>query len=175
MSGSGKEAFMLSQQIPDYMALRRLLQQTDAEWERLTERIQADQQAYEALQRHCVDLRLLLAFEFETPAKPCPALAAQCALVERQLASLKQQLLLEQARRDALEQQFDEARLALVTLRRMSQRRQGRRASGMRLLLCSMKWLLRELWAGLQTFEYGSEVTPNDRPLGQQHFSPPTP
>ncbi|HEU5198281.1 MAG TPA: hypothetical protein VFU32_01520 [Ktedonobacterales bacterium] len=166
---------MSSQQIPDDMTLRHLLQQADAEWERLTERIQADQQACDALQRHCANLRLLLALELEPPAEPCPALAAQCALVERQLACLEQRLLLERARRDALEQRFDEARLALVTLRRMSQRRRSRRASGMRLLLYSMKWLLRELWAGLQTFEYGSEVIPQDRPLGQQHFSPPTP
>ncbi len=166
---------MPSQQIPDYMALRRLLQQTDAEWEKLTERIQADQQVCAALQRHCANLRLLLALELETPAKPCPALTAQYALVERQLARLEQKLLLERARRDLLEQQFDQARLALVTLRRMSQRRRDRRASSMRLLLRSMKWLLHEFWAGLQTFEYGSQVIPNDRPLGQQHFSPPTP
>ena len=166
---------MPSQQIPDYLALRHLLQQADAEWERLTECIQADQQACDALRRHSANLRLLLALEFETPAKPCPALAAQCAFVERQLARLEQQLMLERARRDALEQQFDEARLALVTLRRMSQRRRLRRSSGLRLMLRSMKWLLRELWAGLQTFEYGSEIIPNDRTVGQQHFSPPTP
>lgn len=166
---------MLSQRIPDDMALGRLLQQADAEWEIVTKSIQADQQAYEALQRHCANLHLLLTLELETPAKPCPALAAQCALVERQLARLEQKLLLERACRDALEQQFDEARLALVTLRRMSQRRRSRRASSVRLLLHSMKWFLRELWAGLQTIEYGAEIIPQDRPLGQQHFSPPTP
>ena len=166
---------MPSQQIRDYMALRRLLQQADAEWEGLTRSIQADQQAYEALQRHCANLRLLLALELETPAKPCPALAAQCALVERQLARLEQKLLLERARRDLLEQQFDQARLVLVTLRRMAQRRRDRRASSLKLLLRSMKWFLRELWAGLQTFEYGSQIIPNDRTVGQQHFSPPTP
>jgi predicted O-linked N-acetylglucosamine transferase (SPINDLY family) len=166
---------MPSQQISDYMTLRRLLQQADAEWERLTRSIQADQQACEALQRHCENLHLLLALELETPAKPCPALAAQCALVECQLAQLEQKLLLERARRDLLEQQFDQVRLVLVTLRRMSQRQRDRRASSMRLLLRSMKWLLREFWAGLQTFEYGSQVIPNDRPLGQQYLSPPTP
>src|SRR5690348_8450860 len=100
VSGRGKEASMPSQQIPDYMTLRRLLQQADAEWERLTRSIQADQQTCEALQRHCANLHLLLALELETPAKPCPALAAQCALVERQLAQLEQKLLLERARRD---------------------------------------------------------------------------
>ena len=166
---------MPPQRMVDYTALRRLLQQADADWELLTRSIQADQQAFEALQGHCANLRLLLALELETPTKSCPALAAQCAVVERQLAWLEEKLLLERARRDALEQQFDQARLALITLRRMSQRRQSRRASGMRLVLRSMKWFLREFWAGLQTIEYGSEVIPPDRPLGQQHFSPPTP
>ena len=166
---------MPPQRITDYTALQRLLQQADADWERLTRTIQADQQTLEALQRHGANLHLLLALELETPAKPCPALAAQCAAVECQLARLEQQLLLERARRDALEEQFDQARLALITLRRMSQRRQSRRASGMRLLIRSVKWFLRELWTALQTFECGSEVIPRDRLVGQQHLSPPTP
>ena len=166
---------MLSQRITDYTALRRLLQQADADWEMLTQRIQADQQTFEALQRHCANLRLLLALDLETPAKPCPALAAQCALVERQLARLEEKLLAERACRDALEQQFDEARLALVTLRRMSQRRRSRWASRRKLLIGSMRWFLRELWSGLQTFECGSETIPSDRPPGQQHLFPPMP
>lgn len=175
MSGPGKDLPMPLQRTTDYAALRRLLQQADADWERLTQSLQADQQALEALQQRHQNLRLLLALEREMPSKACQALTAQGAALACQIALLEQKIIQERARRDALEQQFDQARLALVTLRRMSQRRRSRWASGRKLLIGSMKWFLHELWSGLQTFEYGSEIIPRDQSLGEQHLFPPTP
>lgn len=163
------------QRTTDYAALRRLLQQADADWEMLTQSLRADQQALEALQQRHENLRLLLALDCEMPAKACQALTAQGAALACQIALLEQKLVQERARRDALEQEFDQARLALVTLRRMSQRRRSRRAFGIRLLVRSGKWFLRELWSGLQTFEHGAEVIPRDQPLGEQHLFPPMP
>lgn len=166
---------MPPRRITDHAALRRLLQQTDADWEMLTQSLQVDQRTLEALRQRQQNLRLLLALDCELPAKACQALTAQGAALERQIALLERKLVQERARRDALEQQFDQARLALVTLRRMSQRRRSRWASRRKLLIALMKWFLRELWSGLQTFEYGAEVIPNDQALREQHLLPPTP
>ena len=163
------------QRTTDYTALQDLLHQVDADWETLTRTIQADQRALEALQQRHQNLRLLLALEREMPSKTCQALTAQGASLECKIALLEQKIAQERARRDTLEQEFDQARLALVTLRRMSQRRRSRWVSGRKLLIVSMKWFLRELWSGLQTFEYGSEIIPRDQSLGERHLFPPTP
>jgi hypothetical protein len=174
LSGPGKAMPMPSQRIADCTTLQRLLQQTNADWEALAQSIHADQDMLEALQRRQKNLHLLLTLDPVAPAKACPALAAQIASLEQQIILLAQKLELEKARRHALEQQFDQARLALVTIRRMSQRRQGHWAAGRKLLARSIKWSLRSFWAALQASEAGAEIIPRDRPLGDHPLSPPT-
>ncbi len=127
------------------------MQETDAEWEQLTQAIQADQERLACLQQHLAHLRLVLALANEQPSSRTSALTTQVAALGQQLAQLEHQITLENARRSAVTRQFEQARLALAALRRSSLRQEAPSAALARKLLNDcIKRLLRGFRSALQ-------------------------
>lgn len=150
--------------------LEQQMRQADAEWEALTRSIQADQQRLAALEQHLDRFHLLFLPLPDELVSEAPAITAQMELLERQIASLGQCILLQNARRNAIERQFEQARLALAVLRRVSQRHSSRLALAHKLLTTCLRLSLRGFRAFLNGPAYYGESIPNDFTL-RRHAS----
>jgi len=149
--------------------LERQMRQADADWEALTRSMQADQQRLAALEQHLDRFRLLFQPLPDELFDEAPAIAAQMGRLEQQIASLGQCILSQHVRRNAIERQFEQARLALAALRRASPRRSSRLALAHKLLISCKRHLLRGLWAFLNGPAY-YETIPSDSSL-RRHAS----
>lgn len=139
------------------------MQQADARWEELTQSIQGHQAYLDGLQQRASALHLALALLGEQTSGPTRALAAQMAALKQQITQLEQQMALENARRSAVTRQFEQARLALASLRRP--RPSQRLLLVRKLLNRCFKYPLRKFWAVLQRSCEWSEVIPSDLSL----------
>lgn len=99
------------------VALQNLLPKMDSEWETLTSYIQADQQRLTVLEEWQQEFTLLLRAEPERVTPSTLALIGQLDMVERQIRQVADEIAHKQLLRRALEQRFDEVRLALRALR----------------------------------------------------------
>ena len=155
---------LIREDVPLQMAqLRSLMQQADATWDELTRSIQGHQAYLAGLQQRAAALHLALALLGEPSAGPTHALAAQVAALEQQIAQLEQQVSLENARRSAVTRQFEQARLALVSLRRPRTRQ--RQILFRKLLNRCFQAPWRVFWSSLQRSCDWSEVIPSDLSL----------
>lgn len=142
--------------------LERHMRQADADWEVLTRLIQADQQRLADLEQHLDRFRLLFQLLPDEPFGEAPAMAAQVELLEQQVALLGQGILSQHARRNAIERQFEQARLTRAALRRVSQRHPSRLSLAHKLLVSCMRQSLRGFRAFLNGPPYYGESIPND-------------
>ena len=150
--------------------LEQQMQQADADWEALTRSIQADQQRLAALEQHLDRFRLLFQPLPDEPAGESPAITARMELLEQHIAVLGQCIISQNARRNAIERQFEQARLARAILRRVSQRHSSRLAVAHKLLISCKRHLLRGFWAFLNGPACSGEIIPNDSSL-RRHAS----
>lgn len=142
--------------------LERQMQQADADWEAVTRSIQADQQRLAALEQHLDRFRLLFQPLPGESFDEAPAITAQMELLEQQIASLGQGILSQHARRNAIERQFEQARLARAVLRRVSQKHPSRLALAHKLLISCGRLALRGFRTFLNGPAYYGESIPND-------------
>ena len=144
------------------------MQQADAEWEELARSIQVDQELLEILCRYLDHCRLVQAMNGQRPGGSTSSQAVQAEAMEQQVARLEQQVKIENARRNALAEKFEQSRLALSVLQKSKPRRRRSRAPwfGKVLRFCIMR-LLRGLWLVLEETGQWSMVIPDRQLIGQ--------
>lgn len=142
--------------------LEQQMRQADADWEAVTRSIQADQERLAALEQHLDRFRLFFQPLPGESFGEAPAITAQMELLEQQIASIGQCILSQRARRNAVERQFEQARLTLAVLRRVSQRHPSRLALAHKLLTSCLRLPLRGFRAFLNGPAYYGEHIPND-------------
>ena len=146
--------------------LRCLMQQCDEDWDELTQSIQADTLRLADAQQHLENFRLLLASQCEQPLCQMMALTMRAAALECQVALLQQGIALKGARRNSLARQFDQARLALVALRKTAPvKRPVFPARAWKLLIACVQRPLRGCWSALRRPVEHGEVIPGGTPL----------
>lgn len=88
------------------------MHQVDAQWEQLTQSIQADQSALEGLQTRLANFHRLLELDSQDSRASGSTLLAQIASLEAQIVQLKTRITEELSTRGLLEQEFDDSYLA---------------------------------------------------------------
>lgn len=106
--------------------LEQRMRQGDADWEALTRSIQADKQHLTCLQARLDNFRLLLSLPLDGLRAEAPAMIAQIARLEQQIALLRRRIAAQDARRDAIERQFEQARQVWAALCHTSHKRRFR-------------------------------------------------
>jgi hypothetical protein len=143
-------------------ALEQRMRQVDADWEALARSIQADKQRLLCLQEHLDNLRLLLSLPLDEPPAEAPAMLAQIARLEEQSTLLRERITTQDARRNAIEQQFEQARLAWVALCCLPPKRGLRRAQFRKRVAIWLGRSLSRFWALLECSAGSSGVIPDD-------------
>ncbi|HEU5369316.1 MAG TPA: hypothetical protein VFU69_12665 [Ktedonobacterales bacterium] len=151
-------------------ALEQRMQQMDADWEALTRSIQADGQRLMGLQAHLDNLRLLLSLPLGGPPAKAPAMMAQIARLEQQIAWLRQCIAAQDVRRSAVERQFDQVRQVWAVLCYTAQKRRFRPERGYERAASWLRYALSRLWALLARSSGSDGVIPNDFSL-RRHAS----
>ncbi len=91
--------------------LQNLLKQIDAEWDALTQSIQADRAMLNSLQPRLEYLRRQLAFTPGAVIDASPALATRLNILEQRVGEVRKIIQHKEQERRALERHFDQARL----------------------------------------------------------------
>ena len=131
--------------------LERRMEQADAEWEQLTQSIDADKELLAVLRRQVEHCHIVLAMQGERALGSPSTLADQVATLERQMERLERHLALENLRRSVLMKQFEGARLALATIRRSAvdtQRSAAQRLASLLRRCLLLVW--HEVWSMLE-------------------------
>jgi hypothetical protein len=142
--------------------LEQQMRQADADWEAVTQSIQADQQCLETLQERLRDFRLFLSLSQGVSSGRAPAIAAQMQLLEQQMVLLSQRIRSQKLRRNAIEQRFDQARLARATLLRASPDHLSRSALVHKFPTSWMKRPVLRFWAFLERPGDNNQIIPGD-------------
>jgi chromosome segregation ATPase len=171
LHAKGREAMEATSNPSQISELEQQMQQADTDWEALTRSIQANKQALLILEERLDNFRLLLSLPPHESSDEASALAAQLELLKQQIVSLDQRIRAQQMRRNAIERQFDQARLARAALRRALQKPSSRFALARKLLVCCVKRPLHGFWAYLTRPEHYGEIMPPDDASLHRHAS----
>ncbi|HEY7358275.1 MAG TPA: hypothetical protein VH590_17460 [Ktedonobacterales bacterium] len=143
-------------------ALEARMQQVDADWEAVTCSIRADKQHLTCLQARLDNLHLLLSLPLDAPSAEAPAMLAQLAHLEQQIALLRRCIAAQDARRNAIVRQFEQERQVWAALCHMSRERRLRPERVHERAASWLRHALAVFWALLGRSASSDGSIPND-------------
>jgi hypothetical protein len=143
-------------------ALEARMRQMDADWEALTRSIWADKQHLLCLLARLDNFRLLLSLPLEGLRAEAPAMLAQLARLEQQIALLRRRIAAQDARRNTIERQFEQERQVWAKLCYTSRERRSRPERVHERAASWLRHALRGFWALLERPAGSDGSIPND-------------